>query len=139
MRILNLTQHKATPEQIKQGVMDLPEDDFKEVCRLLDFKTLPTSKEVQQRARELSFKALYIAANTSGVFENTFFIDAVMIGGAPWLMSALERALEARGLPYVYGFSCRDSVEERQADGSVVKRSVYRHVGFVGLEDIDNG
>lgn len=59
---------------------------------------------------------------------------AVMIGGAPFLMGPLERALKE--LPYPpewvgYAFSTRESVDEKQADGSVKKIAVFRHRGFV--------
>ena len=55
----------------------------------------------------------------------------VMIGGAPWMMSALERALRRNGLQYCYAFSVRESVEKTMPDGSIVKTNVFRHGGFI--------
>jgi len=54
-----------------------------------------------------------------------------MIGGAPFLMSALEDALVIAGITPLYAFSVRESVEAEQADGSVRKVAVFRHLGFV--------
>ena len=54
-----------------------------------------------------------------------------MIGGAPFLMGALESALLDYGITPVYAFSKRESVEEVQKDGSVKKINIFRHAGFI--------
>ena len=41
-----------------------------------------------------------------------------------------EWALEA-GIKPLYAFSVRESVESTEPDGSVIKRNVFRHMGFV--------
>lgn len=75
MKILNLTQHAATPEQIAAGVFE-PQD--KEAVReLLTFETLPTKEEIHSRAVKLTIEAL----------EHD--VKAAMIGGAGYLMSEL--------------------------------------------------
>lgn len=48
--ILNLTQHKATPEQAIAGVVDLPDDQQATLHELLTFEVLPTPAELHQRA-----------------------------------------------------------------------------------------
>jgi hypothetical protein len=53
-----------------------------------------------------------------------------MIGGAPWMMAALESALLDAYITPLYAFSVRESVEIAQPDGSVVKTAVFKHVGF---------
>ena len=53
-------------------------------------------------------------------------VDTAMIGGAPYLMSALERALRSRGIAPVYSFSTR-TVEIV----GYVKTSVFKHTGWV--------
>ena len=53
-----------------------------------------------------------------------------MIGGAPYLMAELEKALWNRGIEPVYSFSERKSVETEK-DGVVTKVNVFEHVGFV--------
>ena len=54
-----------------------------------------------------------------------------MIGGLPAMMRQLEDALTRVGVTPVYAVSERDSIEQMQADGSVRKVNVFRHVGFV--------
>jgi hypothetical protein len=54
-----------------------------------------------------------------------------MIGGAPYLMGALEKALRECGFTPVYAFSKRESIDQPQPDGSVRKVAVFRHLGFV--------
>ena len=80
--------------------------------------------------------ALIARMATEGNGVGTDDADAVflsaMIGGAPWMMSALEGALLDAGVQPVYAFSVRESVEQVQPDGSVRKVNVFRHVGFVG-------
>jgi hypothetical protein len=121
MTIWNATQHPATPEQTAAGVRDL--DDFVSACirHALTFETLPDRATIEDRAAQ-------VAGSVRGTAS---YGDAVMIGGAPWLMHALEDAVRAVGLVPLYAFSTRDSVETRLADGSVRKVQVFRHAGFV--------
>jgi len=124
--ILNLTQHTATQAQLDAGVFEPDARDKADIKRLLTFDVLPTSAEVDYRARAL----MNIAANQG---EGPT-VDAVMLGGAPFLMAALhEWALEA-GIKPLYAFSVRESVESTEPDGSVIKRNVFRHLGFVEPE-----
>lgn len=122
MTILNLTQHAASAEQRQAGVVDPSPRDAEIIRSASTFDTLPTTNEVREQAEELS------AIANSALAENP---SAVMIGGAPFLMAPLERALVEIGLTPVYAFSRRESVEETLADGSVAKRAVFRHLGFV--------
>lgn len=117
--ILNLTQHAATPDQVAAGVVDPPPPIAAMIRQRLTFETLPTGLEIQAAAA-----ALAIVAETAGA-------ECAMIGGAPYLMSALEQALTCRGVWPVYAFSRRESVEELAADGTVRKVNVFRHAGFV--------
>jgi hypothetical protein len=117
--ILNLTQHTATPDQIAAGVVELNPDDRAQLVRLLTFDELPSWDEVADRATSIAALAAKYAATTA------------MIGGAPYLMAALELALLAYGVEPVYAFSERVSREEMQADGSVRKTSQFRFGGFV--------
>ncbi len=113
--IINLTQHAASSEQEAAGVVNVAERTV--LSELLTFATLPTSAGLVDRAEALADLATgYTAA---------------MIGGAPYLMAALEQALLTRGIEPVYAFSVRESIEQVQADGSTRKTAVFRHVGFV--------
>ena len=117
--ILNLTQHAPTPEQVEAGVFDLP-PEHKEVLKdLLNFNEVPEYEEVLVRA--IAITAL---ARGAGVTQ-------VMIGGAPYLMGALEGTLKDNGIKPLYSFTQRVSVEKVQDDGTVVKTAIFKHIGFV--------
>lgn len=116
MTIVNLTQHYATPDQIAAGVIDLNNPKIEE---LLTFNTLDSVKEKHARAKELAQIALQSGATQA------------LLGGAPFFMSAMENALTAVGIESVYAFSVRESVETTAPDGSTIKQSVFKHLGFV--------
>jgi len=117
MKIINLTQHAAAADQTAAGVVE--PSDKKAVSGLLTFDTPPTSGEMVERAHALVAIAMAVGA------------DAAMIGGAPFFMSTLERALREAGVRPLYAFSRRESVDESQADGTVKKVAVFRHAGWV--------
>jgi len=129
MKIINLTQHVATSEQVEEGVVDLPADYQANLRALLTFDSLPDRREVVARAEAIGEIAEAFAVD-SGAIDSGGEIRA-MIGGAPFLMRALEDALMDRGITPIYAFSRRESVEERQPDGSVRKINFFRHAGFV--------
>lgn len=128
--ILNLTQHASTPEQKAQLVVE-PRMTKAKIQKLLTFEEIPTREEIEARASELAEIAAEEASMYAGDTDNTIWITRVMIGGAPYLMAALEKALRERGFTPVYAFSKRESVEQPQPDGSVKKTAVFRHIGFV--------
>lgn len=119
MKVINLTQHPSTPEQRADGVFDLEGQDLNTVKSLLTFNDLPSMDDINHRARELT----YIAANHNA--------DAALIGGAPYLMSALERHLKYGGITPLYAFTKRVSKEETMPDGSTRKVSIFKHLGFI--------
>lgn len=126
MIILNLTQHRATPEQIAQGVADLPEAQRQELHNLLTFEEAPSCGEVWRRAL-----AIARLCDTVIPDEGTDTFRA-MIGGAPFLLTVLEQVLhEECGLGSCFSFSKRVSAEITGANGEVVKTSAFKHVGFV--------
>lgn len=139
MTILNLTQHNATPAQITEGVVDLVGSDKDLLVELLTFNTLPTVEEIESRAQKIAYIAsdlmLEEKANwiEEGLDEDDFEQYYAMIGGAPFLMGPLEVALKKFDIIPVYAFSVRDSVDVKQADGSVKKTAVFNHGGFVGM------
>ena len=115
--VVNLTQHEATTDQRDAGVVSSPYNAH--IKALLTFNVIPSAGDIEERAVKLAEYAY-----GSGCKQ-------AMIGGAPYLMSALERALKAQGITPVYAFSQRESVETIEEDGSVVKTNVFKHVGFV--------
>lgn len=129
-KILNLTQHVATPEQVTAGVVE-PVDKT-EVQTLLTFDELPSRERIEAAAEAIAAIAatdLRVMWLRDTVEQPT--IGRVMIGGAPFFMASLERALRSRGVVPLYAFSRRDSVDVPQADGSVKKTQIFKHAGFV--------
>ena len=124
--ILNLTQHVGTPDQ---GVTDLTGEARECLIALLTVDALPTREEIEQRANDIVLLAIM---NGLGPDDGEDPVPArAMIGGAPWMMSALEDALIDAGIEPVYAFSVRESTEQKQADGSVRKINTFRHAGWV--------
>lgn len=125
--ILNLTQHPASPEQMAAGVIDLSPDARVILGEWLTFDRPPTSRDMYERSE-------LIAGAAAGDSKSVEVPDGVMfamIGGAPYFMSALEAALNYRGITPLYAFSVRESSEQAQPDGSVRKVNSFRHAGFV--------
>jgi hypothetical protein len=118
-KIVNLTQHSATSEQISAGVFDLEEKTRARLTNLLTFPELPTEQEILSRARDIALLA------------STEHSQSAMIGGALWLMSPLAIALKICGIEPLFAFSIRETIEERLPDDSVKKVMVFRHAGFI--------
>lgn len=134
--IINLTQHPATPEQIAQGVVDLPPELRTRLAELLTFDAVPTASVVFQRAQDIAMLAitwLDTQPRLEGYGSGGAALADALLGGAPYLMCALEVALLGHAIEPVYAFSRRESIEQAQPDGSVRKTNVFRHVGFVRM------
>jgi hypothetical protein len=127
--ILNLTQHAASPEQLAAGVIDLPTEQRSALVDALTMDALPTRAEISDRCANIA--ALAVHNGLGGDDADDPHPTAAMIGGAPWMMAELERALLDMSVPSVYAFSVRESIEQPQPDGSVRKVNVFRHAGFV--------
>ena len=146
MSILNLTQHNTTPEQIEAGVVE--PTDGEAVKHYLTFEGLPTQQTLAHHVSRLvsicrywksrKIEDLQVATMQSDAIPYTLMEihslmrPDVMIGGAPFLMAPLDKALREAGFSPVYAFSLRQS-EEKIVDGEVVKTSVFKHQGFIGL------
>lgn len=114
--VVNLTQHNATGEQQAKGIVDVP--DVQELRKCLTFVGMPTQKSIANRA------ALIVQiAKANGAKK-------AMIGGAPYLMSELERQLMNAKIVPCYAVSDRVTIEETLPDGSVKKTSVFKHIGL---------
>lgn len=121
MKILNLTQHRATPEQVAAGVQEPAEYHKNQIQELSTFDSIPTREMLIDRADQIS-----------EIVRWKYSVNAAMIGGAPFFMPHLAKSLTSKGITPLYAFSRRESVEEEQPDGSIKKLSVFRHIGFVG-------
>lgn len=129
--ILNLTQHTATDEQRKAGVIDLPDRERQMLQVLLTFEELPTSEGLFLRAAgiiDLIEGTDWHPDQPDG--ESPHFPNA-MIGGAPFFMPVLAEALKENGIQPLYAFSQRIVEEQEDGTGGVRKVAVFRHVGFV--------
>ena len=124
--ILNLTQHAATSAQIDAGVVDLDSPELARLVEALTFESLPTVAQIDARAAEIAGLAVLQAS-----FVGKASVAAGMIGGAPWFMAPLERALRKVGIMPIYAFSVRESTEQKLPDGSIRKVMIFRHAGFV--------
>lgn len=129
--ILNLTQHEATEDQEKVGVYDFPEESIRKILRYnLTFEQIPTQRDMYKSAVAIADLALEKFVDYCVPVNERF----AMIGGAPFFMSVLENVLLSVGITPLYSFSKRESKEVIQADGSVQKVAVFRHIGFVEVE-----
>lgn len=133
--IINLTQHVATEEQRENGVVEINDKALKKVLvDALNFYKQPTRQDIEVTAKMIAKIAdTYLVYLTKAGIE----IDKskreakAMIGGAPYLMSALENYLEEAGITPVYAYSKRVSEELHLEDGSVQKVNVFKHIGFI--------
>ena len=121
--IINCTQHTASKEQLAQGVIDFPAELLEILKQMLTFKDLPTDAEICRRAESIA----NLANRTS--------CERALIGGVPFLMSALEPALFGKVIQPVYAFSLRESVEKTMPDGSVHKVGKFRHIDIIEVVD----
>ena len=117
MKILNLTQHKPTEEQIKAGVIE-PTEIKSDIQTLLTFDDIPSKEEMEERA----FRLARICVEEG--------LNKAMIGGAPYFMSTLEKVLKDNGIQPLYSFSKR-VVEEVETENGVEKKVIFKHLGFV--------
>ena len=130
--ILNLTQHPATPEQVAAGVVDLEGKNLERLKELLTFDSIEVAvKQRFDRAKQIADLVSRIKLGDEDSLHEDGTAIHVMIGGAPYLMAPLENVLMKDNRVPVYAFSVRESVEQIQSDGSVVKNNIFRHKGFV--------
>lgn len=117
MKILNLTQHNASPEEEFAGVCE--PSNKRLVQTLLTFTELPS--------RELLFERAQILAELAVDNEATH----AMIDGAPYFMVHLARALNDYGVRPIFSFTKRETEEARAPDGAIIARVVYNHHGWI--------
>lgn len=130
MKIINLTQHSVSDDQAKDGVIRHT-IHHREICELLTFHEIPTQLEIAERASKIADLALSVLQNLRDRKNKPGLKGYAMIGGAPFLMPALEQELRIRDIQPLYAFSERCSIEEVSSSGETVKKSVFKHLGFV--------
>jgi len=95
--VINVTQHKATEDQRLAGVVDLPENDHKKLCELLNFDEIPSYPEMTNRA----YKIVRVLDNAFWDTDNKMATSA-MIGGDPFFMPVLENILKLQDWNPIY-------------------------------------
>jgi len=126
VRLLNLTQHDATKEQIKDGLVDPNESEKSVIRKLLTFDDVPTAEQMIDKSMSLYYLALHL-------IEKYKTAPTVMLAGAPWFLPLVEHQLKKGGVKAVYSFSKRCVEEQISKDGKSVKKvSVFKHVQFIG-------
>lgn len=125
--IINATQHLATEEQRAAGVIDLDGATCERVKEYMTFDSIPDHEDLHYFAAAIIEEIVRFAKEHGLTPKST----CLMLGGAPFFMSALERACKSSDIDYVYAFSQRKSVEKQLPDGTVVKQNVFKHLGFV--------
>jgi hypothetical protein len=132
-KIINLTQHKATQEQIEAGVIDLPEEARAKLQKLLTFDDFPDNDILEKRTNSIYELVASVVLKENIVSGESYDDDlrkhnlSFMIGGAPFLMNHLEKELNYVG-QVLYAFSRREVIEVDN-----VKTSIFKHVGFVAV------
>lgn len=121
--LINLTQHALTQEQ-KDSVDCTIEPKGMDVY--LNFTEMPTAEVINERAYGM-FNCLMQMLPPDVKPEDC----TVLLGGAPFFMSACERVATEYGFKYCYAFSKRVSEEVKQPDGTVRKVSVFKHEGWI--------
>lgn len=130
--IINLTQHPATAEQRAEGVHDLAGVELAALKGALTFADVPTSGEIRARAEAIA--QIACANGLAGDEGDDPQPRAAMIGGAGYLMPALETTLRGYGIEPMHAFTRREVVETVGPDGAVTKTTVFRHAGWVRTE-----
>jgi hypothetical protein len=123
--IVNATRHPASSDQVAAGVVE-PQDHAKEdMIDIMTFDECPPGHVVTEKARRFA-KIVVDQVERHQAAK-------VMIGGAPFFMSPVVEAIKdvAPYIEVVYAFSQREAVETIEDDGSVTKKTVFVHKGFV--------
>ena len=123
MKIINLTQHNATEDQVAAGVIDLQGDMKAALVAAITFPPIYTKADLVMAARVVN----ELIRDHVGMHGQ---IDGVMIGGMPSFMPVLETLLMSKGIKVGYACSERVSKDIPQADGTVKKVAVFAHVGM---------
>ena len=146
MKVLNLTQHKATPEQIDAGVVDLHGQDLAELKMALTVKGIPTHQDIQDKclivagiATRWYVKELEIWRDgcldypLHGVGLLNAIRGMVMLGSMPpYAQKTLTETLQKCGFECVYAVSDRVERESLNTETGVVTKVVeFAHLGFI--------
>lgn len=157
MKMINLTQHKASPEQVLQGLRDVADRARLQQILTISEVALCASEDVLSSVLDRKVQALLTefvlpekaetvrrfmrsrANEDLSVFTDSEVLNMhqhaarvyVLVGGAPILMERLIPALRAIGAVPHHALSGRVVDEVLAEDGTTIKRSVFRHIRFL--------
>jgi hypothetical protein len=118
IKMLNLTQHPATPAQKEDGVVDLEGEELEYLRKCITFNTLPSLEQLEKNSIDLAK-----IAREKG-YEN------VLIGGACYFMPVLDNTLKRFGIKPYYAYSKRNAVD-KMVDGKIITEYTFEHEGFL--------
>ena len=126
MKILNLTQHTLTPEQLAE----LGEVDIIDGKAVIDFYP-----ELMNTPGDWG-KLEILARNLIEFLSWNWYGKVILPVGSPSFQFALgiefAKRKDEKFPNFIWAHSVRDSVETQNPDGSITKRAVFRHAGFYG-------
>lgn len=117
-RILNLTQHYLTPTQVGQGAFEPSNEDKNKIAKLLTVEELVSSQQLLEKALSL----LEIASK--------YEFDYLLVGGMHSLIDIVSILSIYADVETCQAFSKRTVVEEKNMDGTVVKKTMFVHEKF---------
>lgn len=119
MKLINLTQHTLTTEQLK-GAVEVGAEVRDEIVKLITFSGCPTAEIIKGNASRLAEICRDMHASRA------------VIGGAPYFMGPLEQALRRAGVVPLYAFTERVAVEVVNPEtGEVTKTSKFNFAGWI--------
>jgi hypothetical protein len=130
---LNCTAHELTQDQIglardySQTIVDLKADNINLHTKLVNCP--PEIGVIHELVIELLdyLKVKYLES------ENNLTVHLPI--GSPAFMAVFFMTLDRKILPFriVFSHSDRVSIDEKQADGSIVKRAVFKFIKFIEI------
>ena len=121
--MLNLTQHALTAEQWRDGAVEPDQEMKAEIQKLITFdrSVMTEAGQIEERAKAL----------VALIRKEYPLLNKAMVGGALYFMPALVRELKAVGIQPYFSYTDRVSTDVHNADGSVTKTLVFKHLGWV--------
>lgn len=134
MKFINLTAHALTADQIA-AAKDLGVNKFLEAADVLPANVLEKLRNCPDEAASLELLAKKVIEAVNQVADGFTYVHLPC--GSPALMWAMAGLTMGQNphlplkLTPVFSHSVRESVEEIQPNGTVMKRSVFRFESFI--------
>lgn len=117
-KMLNLSNHVLTQEQVKE-IYDMGY----EIVELT-----PEDKKIWGQLNPDNYSDAVFRIMEDE--DTRYQVEAYHIAGFPPAVVIAACTANGLGLPSYYAYSERQSVEEKQSDGSIKKTNVFKHKGF---------